>query len=128
MHQECRFDRCQRLSETDRKVVVMSVLKCGVKLSDGCFITCDGIAHAGKLWLVPGWIPHPVKPVAMPKRMIRFDCFPHEAEKGRRTAYQNIQLPIQESALLGQLPPGIEYVDQPPHISVPVEELRKQYV
>lgn len=106
----------------------MSVLKCDVKLSDGSIVVCDGIAHAGKLWIIPGWNPHPTKPVASPKRIIRFDCFPHSAAKGQSTHYQGIELPIAESALLGVLPKGIECIEEPPNIFVSIEELRKQYV
>lgn len=106
----------------------MSVLKCGVKLSDGSFVTCDGIAYAGKLWIIPGWIEQPGKPVASPKRLIRFDCFPYKSAKGRSTDYQNIELPIPESALLGPLPDSIEHIETPPKILVSIEELRKQYV
>ena len=106
----------------------MSVLKCDVKLSDGRIVVCDGIAYEGKLWIVTGWNPHPTKTVASPKRIIRFDCFPHHAAKGQSAHYQDIKLPIPESALLGPLPEEIEYIEQPPKILVSIEELRKQYV
>jgi len=115
-------------NKTHKGVIVMSVLKCDVKLSDGSVVVCDGIAHAGKLWIIPGWIPHPKEPVASPKRIIRFDCFPHRVAKGQSTHYQDIKLPIPESALLGPLPKEIECIEQPANIAVTIEELRKQYL
>ncbi|MBI3808012.1 MAG: hypothetical protein HY281_10965 [Nitrospirae bacterium] len=104
----------------------MPILKCLVGFSDGYVGTCDGIAHEGKLWLVPGWLEHPRKPIAMPERIIRFDNFPHQAAQEGGLDYQNILLPMPESALLGQVPQGIEYVDHPPNLSVPIHELRRQ--
>ena len=103
----------------------MSVLKCMVGLGDGMIVTCDGIDHDGKLWLVPRWLEHPTEPIAMPERIIRFDCFPHQADQAGALDYQNIQLPIPESALLGLMPQGIEFVDHPQNLSVPIHELRK---
>jgi hypothetical protein len=104
----------------------MHILKCMAGLSDGYVVTCDGIAHEGKLWLVPGWLEHPTEPIAIPERIIRFDNFPHQADQEGRLDYQNIQLPIPESDLLGPMPPGIEYEDRPQNVSVPIHELRRQ--
>jgi hypothetical protein len=97
-----------------------------VGLSDGMVITCDGINHEGKLWLVPQWLEHPTEPIAIPERIIRFDCFQHQANLKGGLDYQNIQLPIPESALLGPMPSGIEYVDRPQNLSVQIHELRRQ--
>ena len=102
------------------------VLKCLVGLGDGMVVTCDGIEHEGKLWLVPGWLEHPTEPIAIPERIIRFDCFPHQADQEGGLDYQNIQLPIPESALRDAMPPGIEYVDHPQSLSVPIHKLRRQ--
>ena len=102
------------------------ILKCIVGLGDGMVVTCDGIKHDGKLWLVPKWLEHPTESIAMPERIIRFDCFPHQADQEGGLDYQNIQLPISESALLGPMPPGIEFVDRPQSLSVPIHELRRQ--
>ncbi len=104
----------------------MAVFKCLVGLSDGMVITCDGIAHAGKLWLVPRWLEHPTQPIAMPERIIRFDDRPYTRASDEGIEYEGVQLPIPESSLLGQMPLGIEYVDRPPNLSVPIHELRKQ--
>lgn len=104
----------------------MTVLKCLVGLSDGMVVTCDGIKHEGKLWLVPRWIEHPTEPFAMPERIIRFDCFAHQPGQGDGLDYQNIQLPIPESALLGPVPSGIEFEDHPRNLSVHIHESRRQ--
>lgn len=104
----------------------MHVLKCMAGLGDGYVVTCDGIAHEGKLWLVPSWLEHPTEPIAIPERIIRFDNFPYQEDLGGGLDYQNIQLPIPESALLGPMPPGIEFVDRPQNLSVPIHELRRQ--
>ena len=104
----------------------MTILKCLVGLSDGMVITIDGIEHEGKLWLVPGWLEHPKEPHAIPERIIRFDCFPHQVSQEGGLDYENIQLPIPESALLGPMPPNVEYVDHPQNLTVPIHELRRQ--
>lgn len=105
----------------------MSVLKCLVGLGDGMVVTCDGIAHEGKLWLVPRWLEHPTQPIAMPERIIRFDNLHYQkASPDEGLDYENILLPIPESALLGAMPPGIEYVDRPQNLSFPIHELRRQ--
>ena len=104
----------------------MHVLKCMAGLSDGYVVTCDGIAYDGKLWLVPGWLEHPTEPIAIPERIVRFDNFPHQVGQEGGLDYQNILLPMSESDFLGQVPPGIEYVDHPQNLSVPINELRRQ--
>lgn len=104
----------------------MKILKCIIGLSDGFVGQCDGIAHEGKLWLVPQWLEHKTEPFAIPARIIRFDCFPHQSTAGDGLDYQNIQLPIPESSLLGELPPHIEFVDRPPNLHVGIHQLRRQ--
>lgn len=103
----------------------MGILKCLVGFADGCVATCDGIAHQGKLWLVPEWLAHPTEGHSKPARIIRFDNFPHQPGVGG-VDYQNILLPIPESALHGDMPPGIEYEDLPPNLFVATHELRQQ--
>jgi hypothetical protein len=105
----------------------MPILKCLVGRADGFVIRCDGLAHEGKLWLVPSWLSHPTKPIAIPERMIRFDNLPHQKE-AEGLDYENILLPIPESALSGPMPPGIEYQDRPWNPSVPIHEVRRQQV
>lgn len=104
----------------------MHILKCIACLSDGFVVTCDGISHQGKLWLVPSWLEHPTEPIAMPERIIRFDNLHYQTGHKGGLDYQNIQLPIPESALLGPMPPSIEFVDHPQNLTVPIHELRKQ--
>jgi len=98
----------------------MKILKCIVGLSDGMIVTCDGVAHQGRLYIVTAWLAHPTEPFAIPERIIRFDCFPHQADPESDLIYQNILLPISESDLLGQLPPGIEYEDHPQSLRVDI--------
>ncbi|WP_166805048.1 hypothetical protein [Nitrosococcus wardiae] len=103
----------------------MDVFRCSVRFSDGLVVTCDGIAYEGKLWLVPLWLRHPRNPVVLPERMIRFDLCPHQKAEGGDLDYQNIQLPIPKSALRGEVPQGIEYIDRPQNLEVPVHLLRR---
>ena len=105
----------------------MTIFKCAVGLSDGFCVICDGIEHDEKLWLVPGWLESKSEPIAIPKRMIRFDNHPHQKDNDSQSAldYQNILLPISEAGLLGKLPSSIEYIDKPANVSVPIHELRK---
>ena len=100
----------------------MKILKCFVGLAEGMVITCDGIEHEGKLWIVSAWLEHPSEPIAIPERLIRFDNYPHQSDDG--VFYQNILLPIPESALYGDVPPGIEYLDRPQNIQVDIHLIR----
>jgi transcriptional regulator with XRE-family HTH domain len=45
-------------------------------VTDTGYTSSDGIAHEGKLWIVPQWIALPKERVRMPVRMIRFDDHP----------------------------------------------------
>ncbi|QBQ55339.1 hypothetical protein [Nitrosococcus wardiae] len=101
----------------------MYIFTCSVSLSDGKIATCDGIAYEGKLWLVLKWIRYPSKPVVIPERIIRFDSCPHQKTEGGDLDYQNIQLPMPKSALRGEVPQGIEYIDRPQNLEVPIHLL-----
>lgn len=102
-----------------------NILKCMIGLSDGMIVTCDGIKHAGKLWLVPYWIEIPAKRYAMPERIIRFDNFPHHAAPADLGLdYLNIQLPIPETALRGAIPSYIEHEDRPQNLRVDIHLIR----
>lgn len=103
----------------------MAVFKCLVGLKDGYVVKCDGIEYEGKLWLVPTWSESLTKPIAIPKRIIRFDTFPHQKTEDSVFDYENVLLPISEADLIGKMPSGIEYVDHPRGISVPIHELRR---
>jgi hypothetical protein len=110
----------------DTEVPVIKIVrkfKCLVGLSDGVTVTCDGIEHEGKLWLVPEWLAHPNKPLAKPARIIRFDHFPHQAMAEDDLEYQNIRAPISESALRGEVPPGVEYEDLPRNLYVRIPKV-----
>lgn len=96
----------------------INVFKCLVGFSNGAVGTCDGIAFEGKLWLVPGWNRHLTESYSKPVRIIRFDVFPYQKNGQGVFEYQNILLPIPDTALLSQLPPNIEYVDFPPNIRI----------
>lgn len=104
----------------------MKVLKCLISFSDGYVGRCFGIHYADKLWLVPSWLELPSEPSAKPERIIRFDTFPHQALGGRggEFDFENIQLPIPESGLSGELPPGVEYEDLPPNLFVDSRQLK----
>ena len=104
----------------------MPVFKCMVGFNDGHIGQCDGIAHERKLWLVPGWRVLPQQIFVAPERIIRFDNQPHMHCPGEAVEYQNIQLPMPESALHGAMPRGIEYVDHPPNLLVPIHEVQRQ--
>lgn len=99
------------------------VLKCLFSCEDGYVGRCFGLQYDRKLWLVPAWLQLPSEPSARPARIIRFDTLPHQAMPGSRFDYENIQLPIPESALNGRLPPGIEYADHPLNLFVDSRDL-----
>jgi hypothetical protein len=103
----------------------MTILKCLVGFSDGYVGRSDGIAYDGKLWLVPEWLEHPSEPIAIPRRMIRFDNLRPSKCNGLGIDYENILLPMTESALLGDIPAGIEYIECPEHVRVPIHEVRQ---
>lgn len=91
--------------------------------ADGAVGRCFGVRHAGKLWLVPIWQKLPSEPSARPVRIVRFDTLPHQSLGSDLFDYENIQLPISESAFLGESPLDIEYEDHPPHLFVDSREL-----
>lgn len=101
----------------------METFNCWVGLDDGAMIKIKGVSYDGKLWLVPQWLTHKTEPHAIPARIIRFDHLHYEKEE-EGLGYRNILLPINESALLGALPAGIEYVDRPQNIRVDIQEVR----
>ena len=101
----------------------MHVLKCLVGFANGYVGICDGIKYNDKLWLVPSWLKHPTEPIAMPVRIIRFDNFPHQVGGKDGVDYQNIQLPIPESALCDDMPLGVEYENHPQNLFVSSHEL-----
>lgn len=91
--------------------------------ADGAVGRCFGVRHAEKLWLVPTWMKLPSEPSARPVRIVRFDTLPHQALGSDLFEYENIRLPISESAFLGEAPIGIEYEDHPPNLFVDSREL-----
>lgn len=103
----------------------MKIFRCLVGLSDGNVVKSDGIEFEGKLWLVSGWLHMPDTKHAMPERIVRFDDHPHQATPGQEFEYQNILLPISESALDVEAPIGIEHRDHPSGLYVEIHELER---
>ena len=104
----------------------MAALKCLIALADGYVGECHGIEHEGKLWLVPAWNEHPKLPIATPVRIIRFDDHSYQRATSHTFDYENILLPMPQSALLGQVPADIEFIDHPQSLSVPIHRLRNR--
>lgn len=84
----------------------------------------DGVEHAGKLWLVTGWIRGSREGLAWPERAIRFDTLPHRAVAEAGLDYQGILLPIPEAQLRQELPSEIEYEDHPRFLAVGIQQLQ----
>lgn len=98
-----------------------------VGLADGFVITCDGIEHDNKLWIVPKWLYHDTKEHAIPKRMIRFDNIRHQKSDDNEFKYLNITLSVTENELLeGDLPDSLEYIDNALHVRIPADHFPRK--
>lgn len=89
---------------------IAEIFDCYCGLSDGVVIKASAIEYEGKLWLVTGWLLHDSGTHTIPERLIRIDQYRPQRDG---QVYQNVLLPIPESALRGELPPEIEHIDRP---------------
>ena len=85
---------------------------------DGSIAKCDGIAHEGKLWLVPHWLDVPGQGLTRPVRLIRFDQLAHQRSQGAKDGIEYVvNEPIPKALFDIRTPkitaPRFEVVDLP---------------
>jgi hypothetical protein len=105
----------------------MQILKAMIFFSDGTRPPglCDAIEHAGRLWLVPGWIERRDRAARVPARIIPIDLFrykkipPEEGKPMELVVDDGIPIQLFAREIPPELRSKFEVVDRP-DIEIPI--------